>query len=1164
MRILLLLVAAVAVAAAQNDCSLGACYPPSTDLLLGRSQQLRASSTCGLTGSEVFCTPYQWRMKCCPCDSRNPNGQLAHTVKEILTTSGPNRWWQSSKGVDPVILQFDLNNMFQLDNLMLTFKGPRPNALLIERTLDNGRTWQPALYLAKNCEEAFPGIQTTSPISLEQTYCHPLQPHADPYQEETIEFSPLRQYLFAPVSNSQKIEDKAGLTGLRVTLTELGDVPSYPGRSLSRFFALKEMRVMGTCMCHGHADRCQAQEYKYPGTNTIQVSHVCDCRHNTVGENCERCADLYNDLPWRPAEDRNTHTCQRCECNNHAQRCHFDPAVYEASGRRSGGVCEGCMHHTTGPKCDRCAPGYQPNPRSQMDRPDACIRCACNAEGTVNGGQCEDSAGSCQCKANAEGPLCDRCKKGFHSLSSSDPLGCKKCSCSPVGSLSVLCDPVTGQCPCRPHFHGPTCDVCSKGYWKPPQSEVCEPCGCDPTWSTSDTCDQRTGQCQCRRDFGGRTCSQCADGSYGTPLSGCRPCQCDSAGTLPEVCNRKTGVCLCRAGVTGPRCDSCSRGRCDSFPACELCPDCFFSMDAQRRNVTLALDKLSLRLPSLPGGGGDLGSLGPRFQELEADLARIRESVSRPPKTVTQLEDAQFLLNKLRDDLEKVDDDLPPPVRDPALEVELDKLQDLLDSISSMYKEKKDSTGTVVDPDDAGGLDTIKNAYDKSKDAAKKVNSTETTIKEARDIREEAEDIKDKVQPNNTRDLNQLKNNMTSQPDLTPVAKQVCGSTRSEPCTPLQCEGGALCPPEGSPLCQDGTQCVGALPLSKRADADVTDVKDRLANLSLKITEAAEMLQNAQEKTDKVKQVTKDLSGKTKTARDLLEDEMNKTRDVIQDLKDFLTDPSSNLTEVQKISEWILNTSLPVSLPDLEKKLEELKNLAANLPNTENVLKEATPQLDKARKLLQEAEEARVKALEPKENVEKLLESIKAGNDSLADLEKKLQDSLDLIESVNDNLTQAEDALTPAEKTLTDTEALTAPMKDQLEKLKKLLEEAKQKAPKALQTAGTAEDEANAALPILKTLEEQLDRLKDQVGPGAPGETTPLAERVEKLKEKAKTLRNTTLNMTDALEGKADSLRGLQDEIIQKSTELDGLDTKLKDILQTIRKRAEELRSCSA
>uniref|UniRef100_A0A8C7TL51 Laminin N-terminal domain-containing protein n=1 Tax=Oncorhynchus mykiss TaxID=8022 RepID=A0A8C7TL51_ONCMY len=39
-----------------RDCSRGACYPPMGDLLLGREHQLHASSTCGLTGSEVFCT----------------------------------------------------------------------------------------------------------------------------------------------------------------------------------------------------------------------------------------------------------------------------------------------------------------------------------------------------------------------------------------------------------------------------------------------------------------------------------------------------------------------------------------------------------------------------------------------------------------------------------------------------------------------------------------------------------------------------------------------------------------------------------------------------------------------------------------------------------------------------------------------------------------------------------------------------------------------------------------------------------------------------------------------------------------------------------------------------------------------------------------------------
>lgn len=71
------------------------------------------------------------------------------------------------------------------------------------------------------------------------------------------------------------------------------------------------------------------------------------------------------------------------------------------------------------------------------------------------------------------------------------------------------------------------------------------------------------------------------------------------------------------------------------------------------------------------------------------------------------------------------------------------------------------------------------------------------------------------------------------------------------------------------------------------------------------------------------------------------------------------SDPSSNLTQIQEVSDWILKAKLPLNLASLKRKLEELKNLAANLPDSLAVLKEAEPQLDTARKLLQEAKDAR-------------------------------------------------------------------------------------------------------------------------------------------------------------------------------------------------------------
>lgn len=125
-------------------------------------------------------------------------------------------------------------------------------------------------------------------------------------------------------------------------------------------------------------------------------------------------------------------------------------------------------------------------------------------------------------------------------------------------------------------------------------------------------------------------------------------CQCNAEGTLPEGCDKQTGACLCRPGITGARCDSCSRGHCDSFPTCEACPSCFFTLDSQRQNFSLALESLSSHFPTHPGGPGDLGDLGNRIHALEASLNVIQDSISLPPSTTQKVDDSLSQLDKLR------------------------------------------------------------------------------------------------------------------------------------------------------------------------------------------------------------------------------------------------------------------------------------------------------------------------------------------------------------------------------------------------------------------------------------------------------------------------------------------------------------------------------------
>lgn len=70
-------------------------------------------------------------------------------------------------------------------------------------------------------------------------------------------------------------------------------------------------------------------------------------------------------------------------------------------------------------------------------------------------------------------------------------------------------------------------------------------------------------------------------------------------------------------------------------------------------------------------------------------------------------------------------------------------------------------------------------------------------------------------------------------------------------------------------------------------------------------------------------------------------------------------DPTTNLSDIQEVSDLILKAKLPLNLATLKRKLEDLKNLAANLPDSTSVLEDAEPQLEKARELLEEAQEAR-------------------------------------------------------------------------------------------------------------------------------------------------------------------------------------------------------------
>uniref|UniRef100_A0AC11BPP5 Uncharacterized protein n=1 Tax=Ovis aries TaxID=9940 RepID=A0AC11BPP5_SHEEP len=558
---------------AQEECSRDACHPTTGDLLVGRSGQLTASSTCGLDGARKYCilSYLEGEQKCFICDSRfpyDPHTQPnSHTIKNVITSFEPERekkWWQSENGLY-VSIRLDLEALFQLSHLILTFKTFRPAAMLVESPTDYGHTWRVFKYFAKDCATSFPNITSGQAQGVGDLVCDSKYSDIEPSTGGEVVLKVFDPSFEIENPYSPYIQDLVTLTNLRINFTRLhalGD--TLLGRrqndSLDKYYcALYEMVVRGSCFCNGQASECVSTQKKHsdvfspPG----MVHGRCICQHNTDGPHRERCKDFFQDVPRRPATGLWDSACRACHCNGHSDCCRFDMTAL-ARGGRSGGVCGDCQHNTQGQHCDRCRHLFYRDPREATSDPDACIPCECDPDGTISGGLCvshsdPDSGsmtGRCLCKEKVEGAKCDRYKPDHYGLSAPDPRGRQSCDCRPLGSLPPLtCDVDTGQCLCQPFATGLHCEECTAAYWGLENHlHGCSPCDCYIGGAYSNTCSPKNGQCDCCPHVTGRSCTEPAPGYFfaslnfylyeaeeATPLQGLAPLSSVTSDQLPAV-----------------------------------------------------------------------------------------------------------------------------------------------------------------------------------------------------------------------------------------------------------------------------------------------------------------------------------------------------------------------------------------------------------------------------------------------------------------------------------------------------------------------------------------------------------------------------------------------------------------------------------------------------
>ncbi|KAG7166952.1 Laminin subunit beta-1-like, partial [Homarus americanus] len=524
-----------------HPCDQSSCYPATGNLLIGREKSLSAISTCGLYRRERYCivSHLKDRKKCFWCDSRprfDGSPQYSHKIDNIVyrfdRRTQRRSWWQSENGVEDSSIQLNLEAEFHFTHLIITFRTFRPSAMLIERSFDFGKTWKVYRYFAYDCNDAFPGVPQGPPTSINDVVCESRYSAVEPSTEGEVIFRVLPPNIEIENPYSDEVQNLLKITNLRVNFTKLhtlGDQLLDNRREIKEkyYYAIYDMVVRGSCSCYGHASRCLPLEGVEDRPDMVHGR--CECTHNTKGLNCENCEDFYNDLPWRPAVGQESNACKRCNCNNHASFCHFDPQVYEDTGRISGGVCDDCSHNTQGRSCEECVPFYYQDPSRDIRDAEVCQPCNCDNRGSIDNAICDSRtdvasgllAGRCHCKTYVDGLKCDRCRAGYWNFSAENPEGCQTCSCDLLGTVNNMgCNVQTGECSCKRFVTGRDCNQClPQHYGLSEHPDGCQPCNCDKGGSLDNNCDVLNGQCKCRPHVSGRRCDVPEEGYYVATLN---------------------------------------------------------------------------------------------------------------------------------------------------------------------------------------------------------------------------------------------------------------------------------------------------------------------------------------------------------------------------------------------------------------------------------------------------------------------------------------------------------------------------------------------------------------------------------------------------------------------------------------------------------------------
>ncbi|XP_071430646.1 netrin-G2 isoform X3 [Pithys albifrons albifrons] len=549
-----------------------------------------AGITCG-DPPERFCTHENPYLCSDECDASNPD--LAHPPKLMFDSEdeGLATYWQSvtwRRYPEPLLANITLswNKSIELtDDIVITFEYGRPTIMMLEKSLDNGRTWHPYQYYADDCMEAFSmparRVRDLSTTSANRVLCtEEYSRWAGSKKEKTVRFEVRDRFaifagpdlknmdnLYTRLESAKGLKDFFTVTDLRMRLLR----PALGGTYVQRenlykyFYAVSNIEVTGRCKCNLHANLCTFRE------GSLQ----CECEHNTTGQDCGKCKKSFRSQSWRagsylPLPNGSPNACaakgSASGTFERPQRVNSPKTTTAKTTTTTTPTTTTTTSTTTTTTTTTPPPATTTQPalgrKLKPPAPPENMRAAPKSKA----GRTAHSAGKRHGKKTAS----SKSSKLIRLKPDSGPVApietYKDCECYGHSNRCSFIDflNVVTCVSCKHNTRGQHCQHCRLGFYRNSSAElddenVCIECNCNQMGSMHDRCNE-TGYCECREGATGPKCDDCLPNYYWR--QGCFPNVCDDELLLCQnggTCYQNQR-CICPVGFKGVL---CQQSRCE-------------------------------------------------------------------------------------------------------------------------------------------------------------------------------------------------------------------------------------------------------------------------------------------------------------------------------------------------------------------------------------------------------------------------------------------------------------------------------------------------------------------------------------------------------------------------------------------------------------------------